>query len=418
MFQSNNKIGFYSAMLFLLWPLLALLSAFKNYRSSWAKNILWAFIAFYGFAFAIGAESEGADIARYVEKYQHLHGQQMTFAKALEYYSESGDIDVASTFISIVLSRFTDSQSILTLVYGIIFGYFFSRNMWFVLEHLKGNIRFTTALLFICFFLVIPIWNMNGFRMWTAAHIFIYGLLPYLYEGKKSGVLIASLSILVHFSFLVPVSILYLYIFAGNRLLIYFVFYCLTFFVSEINLSVFNELVEGYAPEIIQERTAGYRGEQYVENYREGTTNSQNWYMDWYGRAMRWSIMGFLVVLFFRAKKFFMQNKNWLNLFCFTLLFYGVANLFSSLPSGGRFLSIANLSALALITLYVQNKEHEKVMKRFIIAATPALVLFIVVSVRMGLYSISATTILGNPIIAIFLTGEHISMNDVMRMLL
>lgn len=411
-------MGFYSAMLFLLWPLLALVSAFKNYRSSWAKNMLWAFVAFYGFAFAIGAENEGADIVRYVEKYQYLHGQQMTVGKAVEYFIESGNIDVVSTFISIVLSRFTDSQSILTLVYGIIFGYFFSRNMWFVLKNLKGSIGFTTVLLFICFFLVIPIWNMNGFRMWTAAHIFIYGLLPYLFEGKKNGILIASLSILVHYSFLLPVSILYLYIFAGNRLLIYFVFYCATFFISEVNLSVFNEVIEGYAPEIIQERTAGYRNEQYVEDHREGEIAGQNWYIAWYDRAIRWSIMGFLVVLFFTAKNFFTQNKNWLNLFCFTLLFYGVANVFSSLPSGGRFLAIANLSALALITLYVQNNEHEKLMKRFIIAATPALLLFIIVSVRMGLYSISATAILGNPVIAVFLTGEHISMNDVMRMLL
>jgi len=290
--------------------------------------------------------------------------------------------------------------------------------MWFVLEHLKGNIRFTTVLLFISFFLVIPIWNINGFRMWTAAHIFIYGLLPYLFEGKKNGVLIASLSILVHFSFLIPVSILYLYMFAGNRLMIYFIFFCTTFFISEINLTVFNEVVESYAPEILQERTAGYRGEQYVEAHREGETAGKNWYLVWYGRALQWPIMGFLILFFFKARTFFAENKAWLNLFCFTLLFYGSANLLSSLPSGGRFIAIANLSALALITLYVQNKEHEKVMKRFIIAATPALLLFIIVSVRMGLYSISATAILGNPIIALLLTGEHVYMNDVMRMLL
>lgn len=418
MYQSDKKMGFYSAMLFLLWPLLALASAFRNFRSSWAKNMLWAFVAFYGFAFAIGIENQGADIVRYVADYQHLHGEQMTISKAISVFAESGDIDVLSTFIAIVLSRFTENQSILTLVYGTIFGFFFSRNMWFVLERLKGNIRLITVLLFVCFFLVVPIWNMNGFRMWTAAHIFIYGLLPYLFDGKKNGVLIASLSILVHFSFLVPVSILYAYMVAGNRLVLYFTFFCATFFISEINLSVFNDVIESYAPEIVQERTAGYRSEEYVESHREGDVAGQNWYLIWYDRALRWPVMGFLVLLFFRSKKFFTDNKAWLDLFCFTLLFYGVANLFSSLPSGGRFLAVANLSALALITLYVQNNEHEKMMRRFILVATPGLLLFVLVSVRIGLYSISATAILGNPVVAIFLTGEHISMNDVMRMLL
>lgn len=417
--QHNAKTGFYAVVLFFVWPLLALVSAIKNYRQSWAKNILWAFIAFYGFAFAIASENDSADIVRYVEEYQDLHRVEMTVASAKNYFNQSGEVDVAKTFIAVVLSRFTDSQSILTLVYGVIFGFFFSRNMWFVLERIESNIKPITVLLFISFFLVIPIWNMNGFRFWTAAHIYIYGLLPFLFEGKKRGVLISSLAILVHYAFLIPVAILGIYILIGNRLMIYFTFFLISFAVSEINLSSFNNFVESYAPEAVQERTAGYRGEEYVESYREGTEEKNRvWYAVWHGRALKWSVMGFLVILFFQARTFFSKNKRWLSLFCFTLLFYGVANTFSSLPSGGRFVSVANLCALAIIILYVQNQEHEVVMKRFIIAAMPALMLFVVVSVRMGLYSMSATAILGNPVIAMFLSGEHISLNEVMRMIL
>ena len=33
--------------------------------------------------------------------------------------------------------------------------------------------------------LVIPIWFINSFRMWTAFHVFIFGLLPYIFENKK-----------------------------------------------------------------------------------------------------------------------------------------------------------------------------------------------------------------------------------------
>jgi hypothetical protein len=128
--------------------------------------------------------------------------------------------------------------------------------------------------------------------------------------------------------------------------------------------------------------------------------------------------MGFLVILFLRGRTFFEKNRRWLNLFCFTLLFYSVANLFSSIPSGGRYLSIANLLALAIITLYIQNRDQEIVMERFIWAATPALLLYIVVAFRMGLYSMSATAVLGNPVTAAFFMGEHISLNDVIKMIL
>jgi len=415
----DTKTGYYSAGLFLIWPFLAMISAFKNYRSSWAKNIVWAFVAYYGFVFAIGSENESADIMRYINEYQNLHGVEMTLASTQKYYDQSGEVDVTTTFIAVLLSRFTDSQSILTLVYGLIFGFFFSRNMWFVLDRVEGNMKPISLLLFVCFFLLVPIWNMNGFRFWTAAHVYIYGLLPYLFDGKKSGVVTAALAILVHYAFVIPVAILMAYIVFGNRLVIYFAFFVTTFFISEINLTIFNKYVESYAPEIVQERTQGYRGEEYVDNYREGAEQEGRvWYAVWHGKALKWSVMGFLVILFIKSRSYFLKNKGWLSLFCFVLLFYGVANLFSSLPSGGRFHTIGDLGAMALITLYIQNREQDLVMERFVWAATPALLLYIAVTLRMGLYSMSATSILGNPFIALFLSGEHVSLNDVMRMLL
>lgn len=418
MYENNRNTGFYSAILFLIWPFLALISAFRNYRCSWAKNILWAFVAFYGLSFAIGAESQGKDITRYVTEVEQLHSHQMSIEEAWEYYRQSGEIDILSTIIAVGVSRVTENQTILTLVYGFIFGFFFSRNIWFVLEHFKGKIRPITILLFSCFFLVIPIWYMNGFRMWTAAHIFVYGLLLFLFKGQKKGVLIAILSILVHYAFLVPVGVLLFHILLGNRLTIYFVFFMATFFIAEINLKSFNNLIESYAPEIVQERTAGYRGEDYVESYRESSMGGRVWYAVWYYRALKWAVMGFLVFLYWRGRTFFRNHEQWLCLFSFTLLYFGVANIFSSLPSGGRYVSIANLIALALIILYVQNRKEEKGMRQLIYLTTPALLLFVVVSVRMGLYSLSPTTLLGNPIMALFLTEEYVSLNDAIKMIL
>ncbi|WP_441000163.1 EpsG family protein, partial [Fodinibius sp. SL11] len=339
----NDKSGYYAVILFLIWPFLALASAFKNYSSSWGKNILWAFVAFYGFAFAIGAESVDSDITRYVQEVEYLHGIDMSPADAIEYYKKSGEVDVLRTFIAVTVSRVTGSQAVLTLIYGIIFGFFFSRNIWFVLERLEGKIKPITILLIACLFLIIPIWKMNGFRFWTAAHIFIYGLLPFLFDNKKGKILFCFLSLLVHFAFLVPVAILLSYLIAGNRLVIYFIFFLATFFITEINLTAFNNIIDNYAPEIIQERSSSYRGEDKVEAYRDGVEKDTVWYAIWYGRALGWSVMGFLIVLFWQGKAFFENNRRWKSLFSFVLLFCGIANLFSSLPSGGRYSSIANL---------------------------------------------------------------------------
>ncbi|MCW9706761.1 EpsG family protein [Fodinibius salsisoli] len=415
---TDDKSGYYAVLVFLVWPLLALASAFWNYNQKWGKNILWAFVAFYGFTFAIGAESQGSDIVRYVAEVESLHGISLSVSDMVNYYLQSGEIDILHTVLAVTVSRFTDSQAILTLIYGIIFGFFFSRNVWYVIDHLKGKIQPITLLLLVCFALAVPIWNITTFRMWTAAHIFIYGALPFLFEGQKKGMIIAALSILVHYTFLIPVGALFMYSLLGNRLLVYFVFFLTTFFISEINLTVFNNVVENYAPAAVQERTEGYRGENYVESYRQGEGSSMVWYAQWDGIAFKWSIMGFLVILFLKGKDFFNKNEKWASLLSFTLFFYGIANLLSSLPSGGRFIAVANLGAVALITLYVQNREHEVVMKRFILAATPALLLFVVVAFRTGLYSISASCLMGNPVIALFVAGENISLNDVLKMVL
>src|SRR5699024_5421742 len=298
-------------------------------------NVFWAFCAFYGFTFAIESGT-GADIVRYVSSYQAMYGHPMTVGQVTKYFLQSGEIDVLRLLISYVLSRFTDSQSMLTLVYGGIFGYFLFRNIWLLLERMKGELLAISLLLLTCFLLVNPIWQINGFRMWTAVHVFLYCLLPYLFDGKKRGIRISVLSILVHFSMLVPVGVLAGYMLLGNRLNIFFIFFLVTFFVSEIDISAVNTFMENYAPEILQERTDSYRSETVIEA-DASEPETRNWYIVWHRRALGWSVTGFLVLLFWKGRRFFKENNGWACLFSFTLLFYGVANLLSHLPSGGRF---------------------------------------------------------------------------------
>ncbi len=417
----NYKRNYFYAMLaFLLSPFLSAVAAFRSYKSPWAKNLFWAFCAFYGYTFAIGAESSESDIVRYVAELQALYPIRMTFSKAIEYFMHSGEVDILRTFIAITVSRFTDSQAVLTLIYGTIFGFFFSRNIWYVLERLDGKILPVTILLLACFFLVNPIWKINTFRMWTAAHIFIFGLLPYLCEGKKKGIWIACSSILVHFAFLVPILLLFGYMFLGNRLTLYFIFFVSTFFISGVNMVVFNQYTESFMPEVVQERTSSYRSESAVVKQRGPSSGDNNrvWYARWYRTALNWSLSGFMIIFYLKNRKFIQSNKAWLSLVSFTLLLYGTGNILGFIPSGGRYLTLAFLLALVVSIFYVQNIAREKVLKRYIYLCAPALLLYVIVSLRIGLYSLSATSILGNPLIALVTAGENYSLNDFLKMLL
>jgi len=414
---SHDKSGFYAVFLFLLWPFLALLSAFKNHRKAWAKNIFWAFCAFYGLTFTIGAESESSDVVRYVIELETLHKSSMTVDRALEYYDRSGEVDIFRTIIAITLSRFTDSQPVMTLVFAIIFGYFFSRNIWYILDRLRGKLLPITIVFLVCFMLMTPVWSINAFRMSTANQMFIFGLLPFLCEGKKNRLWISAASILVHFALLVPVGVVAFYMLAGNRLTLYYGFFMVTFFVSEIDIELLNRLAESYLPEAFQERSESYRREDRVEEFRE-VESERNWYANWYRPALHWALMGFLSVLFIRERSFFNSNKNWLSLFAFVLLYFGVANLFSTIPSGHRYLATASLLAMALLMFYLQNRPPNRLMTYYTYASSPAIALYLVVSIRETLYFTGTTTILGNPVIAFLTAGNDLSLNDLMRMIL
>ncbi|MBL0356327.1 MAG: EpsG family protein [Chitinophagaceae bacterium] len=385
---------------------------------------------FYGFTFAIGKESlianNESDIVRYVSELKELYGKDLSFDDAIKVFTESGEADILRTFLAIVISRFSNSQQVLTAVYGFIFGFFFSRNIWYVIERLNGKLKGMTILLLLVFFLVNPFWNINGFRFNTAVHIFIYGLLPFLYEGKKKGILIAASAVLVHFSFLLPVSLLLIYVVLGNRMNIYFGLFVLSIFISNIDIGEFNSFIEANVPEVFVERSKGYRDEEKVNDFRREDDGKdaisnfdeggivQNWYVVYYFGALYNSEMLILVALYFLGRRFILTNKWLLNGYCFTLLIFAIANIMSSLPSGSRFLMLASLSALAVIIFYVQNQEKEKYIYRVLLFTIPFLLLYVIVLLRTGLYSVSVNTIVGNPILSL-ITDYNLSLNDLIK---
>ena len=184
--------------------------SFKEFLMPYAKNMFWAFCTFYGLTFAIGIESQGSDITRYVDELKLLYVQEsLTIGQLIEYFINSGEIDILRTLLSYTISRFTDSQAILTMVYGFIFGYFFSRNIWYVFSLLKNRLTLISKIVLFTLILVMPIWQIGGFRMWTAFHVFMYGLLPFIFENKKDKLIFLYLSFLVHFSYLIPIEYIF-----------------------------------------------------------------------------------------------------------------------------------------------------------------------------------------------------------------
>ncbi|MBK8502220.1 MAG: hypothetical protein IPL46_08435 [Saprospiraceae bacterium] len=73
----NNRWSAY--LLFLIWPFFSVIYAVVNYRSPWAKNIIWLFSGFFGFTFVIS--NEGMDANSYRSYLEYLYESDITFSE-------------------------------------------------------------------------------------------------------------------------------------------------------------------------------------------------------------------------------------------------------------------------------------------------------------------------------------------------
>ncbi len=341
------------------------------------------------------------DSSRYVSKLKELYNTPLNWDVFIAnfYSEESNTVDIYQPLLTYILSLFTDNGNILFAVFGILFGYFYSRNIWLLLDYSK-NQRMTRVMIaiLVTFSCVIGFWNLNGVRMWTAAHMFFYGAFLLLVHGNRKGAIIAILSILVHFSFVLPVGILFLFYFIKIPWRILYFFFIASFFISTLNIEAVRTQIENIVPDFLTPRVKSYTSEEYVETITDANSNA-NWYINYFSSSISWFLMLLFTVIYFSKIKQTTYSKSFYNLFGFSLLFMTVGNITSLVPSGSRYLLVAQLFGMALIYLYYVI-YNEKEFKKWVLFLSPLLLFFIIISIRVSFDTISIMTILTNPILA------------------
>lgn len=403
----------YYYLSFFVWPFGILLASLKHWERPFSRNIFWLFCIFFGLTFIIAEGELSADSEYYANALtQYAHSDMSLSELWRSFYSENSNyVDIFQPVLTYLISRLTSNPTVLFTVFGLIFGYFYSSNIWYILNKIEGKITPILFLYILTFALLNPIWNINGFRMWTAAQIFLYGALPYFFEGKRKNLIWSAAAVLVHFSFLYPVAVLGLFTLLKNRLDAYFIFFVVTSFIKELDLEyVRNSL--SFLPGFLQARVTGYTNLDYAE-FRFERVQLHNWYIAYSRLALQWVVYAFTLFVYFFFKKQLYARKELLTLFCFSILLYGFANIFSLVPSGGRVLVVATTFmfafAIILISVYPQVKSLS-VIKTILF---PFLLLFCVVKLREGMDFYGLSTIIGNPVFSAFYTNTVPLIEDI-----
>ena len=388
----------------ILWPFAVLVYSFHKMKAVWAKNLFWiicSFMAFIHIYVPKGSElGEGADIGRYVLDLIDLY--ENSFISLPDVIGNVVKPDYYQAIITFLVSRFTDEGHILFLVFGIIYGYFYSRNIWIVIDRLPTKIPRYVYVLIALFFLVCPIWNVGGVRMWTALHVFCYGALHYFIKGDKFKLVFCYLSTLVHFSFLFPALLLAAFIFIPIRLKssdkilrISLYLFLFTLFFNILDLKALGTIIERIAPSMYESNIEGYLGDEYVERIENFAETKSLFFR--LSQFLNTYVVSFLIVCtyFLFRKSILNKNKRLKVLFTFSLLFGSFANIAAMAPSGGRFIIISRMFILPVLILILSNFKTKQVPD-YMRYLTYSLLLPVLLFLRTGAECYGINLLIGN----------------------
>lgn len=348
-------------------------------------------------------EVGNADSLRYANYLTVMHDTNMSWeGLSYSFYnSEGGNVDIYIPVLTFIVSRFTGNPHILFMIFAFVFGFFYSRNIWCIINHIKTKYDTITVILILSFALATPIWQINGVRMWTALHIFLYGILPYLFSNNNIRKLPwCFASVLVHFSFIIPCAIVIIFHFIPKKTLPLFMIFIFSCFIQELDIAIIREKLFSLGFSAFENRIDIYTSETAVSGMQHVNEKLSAHVI--LAKALSKYLHYILIVICYFSiykRKDVLTN----HLFCFTTLFYSFANIAACVPSGGRFVILAQMiTDILTIICHISNTN----IKRSFMICSIALIYPIIFSIRTGMDFWGLNLLITNPITCWFISDN------------
>ena len=400
---SQNKLLPYS--LFFIWPTMAFILATLNLKKSWAKNIFWLMCTFTAYTLILPDLDANHDLNRYRAHFERLVSERnipiLELLKRPFQHGLNSALDFYLTFMNVIISRITSDFKIFLAAIGAVFGYFLSRNLFFVVEHYKlKRFGLLTGMIFVVLFYLFPFWIVNGYRFATASVVFIFGVLHYMKYRKVKYLLVSISSVLIHFTYIFPLVIFFFYLLIGNRVKLIFIGLVMSLLLSGISpQTIFKN--NKLAPAFVQNKIKGYSREKEVQKVTTNIRNS-NWYVEGHMIGLKVFTISLCFIFWFNRKRL-KSDKLSLSLLLFGMLQFVFSDLVSKVPSMDRFYWVSYFMILSgMLGILIQNDNQKQFVKEGLGLALPFIFYFIV-RTRIGFEEIGLNTLFLNPMLAPFI---------------
>jgi len=378
---------------FLLWPFGSLLIALYHYTRREAHTIFILFTGLYGYLMV--ADSAGLDLFR------TLHSLQIYSAlsagdifKAIGgVYSQEPDssVDIYRDLVTFLVSRVTSNGSILTLIFGLIYGWLFVKSISIFIDQNNGKGFFITLLMF-CFSFIFPLDQLAGVRYATAAYLFFAGTTKFLETQDKRHLLSVIITPLIHFAFLSLVVAVVIYLILKKRAVFIYIILLVSF--------ILPGLIEGYVNKVSSLFGGAIEQRANLYLYQKELMGNNHTQLAWYIRYREESMFYFAIATLALSKLFFRRLQSTIfseSVFLMSLLILSLVNFTTNIPHAGyRYQFVFIMFVVFYLFLLYINNSSNKMIRVFTLMAGPAFFFQIIYGLRNILATSSPMLFIGN----------------------
>lgn len=393
----------------LIFPLGGMFYAFSHKNIRWMKNIFWLVCSYTGLVFIynpIGGINN--DYIRYAQDFQNIAEMNLSFYTIISQSFTSGLFkDLFLPLFMYFLSFVTNDPGIFFFGFASIFGFFYSRNLWFIFEKLPQNINIYISIILLFYILILPFWGLV--RIWLSIHIFVYGAMPFIYNKDKSKIIWVFASVLVHYAVLFPVVVFIFYYFIPKKLNLFFIIFTISLFIREIDLTLVRNIVSAYFP-FMKDAAEVYTNPEYAEIRKRV---QHVWHVNLSSSLNYYGVVSLIFLTYLNIKTYHLNNQSLLNLFSFALFIYSLSNIFALVPSGGRFIYLSQMFMFPAIILSFTHIDRGTKFQKYL-PLSLLLVFPVIFKIRVGFDYYGLSLFFGNFFTASF-WNDNIRLIDLIK---